>query len=136
MRRSRTKKNYVLLFSTDPHLEAQSLVTYYKARFQIEFVFRDAKQFTGLSDAQTRDQKRLDFHFNASLTTLNLSKAEHLKTHSDTPTKPFFYDQHKSLLFQHFFSLKSFFSMFGLDPKHIKKSPKYKYLINYGNIAA
>ena len=129
------KKNYVILFSTDPHLEAQSVVTYYKARFQIEFIFRDAKQFTGLSDAQTRDQKRLDFHFNASLTTLNLSKAEHLKTHSDTPTKPFSMTSIKACYFNTFF-LEKFFSMFDLDPKHIKKSPQYKYLINYGNIAA
>ena len=61
------KKNYALLFSTDKNLDAKTIVTYYKARFQIEFIFRDAKQFTGLSDAQTRDKKRLDFHFNASL---------------------------------------------------------------------
>jgi hypothetical protein len=45
---------------------------YYKARFQIEFLFRDAKQFTGLNDHQVRDQKKLDFHLNLSLTALNL----------------------------------------------------------------
>ncbi|MCE2433141.1 MAG: transposase [Candidatus Latescibacteria bacterium] len=129
------KKNYVILFSTDQHLDAQSVVTYYKARSQIEFIFRDAKQFTGLSDAQTRDKKCLDFHFNASLTTLNLSKAEHLKTHWDTPTKPFSMTSIKACYFNTFF-LEKFFSMFDLDPKHIKKSPQYTYLINYGNIAA
>ena len=37
----------------DKNLDAKTIVTYYKARFQIEFIFRDAKQFTGLSDAQT-----------------------------------------------------------------------------------
>lgn len=129
------KKNYVILFSTDPHLEAQRLVTYYKARFQIEFIFRDAKQFTGLSDAQTRDKKRLDFHFNAALTTLNLSKAEHRQGQGDTLTKPFSMASIKACYFNTFF-IEKFFSMFDLDPKHIKKSPKYKYLINYGNIAA
>ena len=51
----------------------------YRARFQIEFLFRDAKQFTGLCDCQARDQARLDFHFYASLTTLNLAKAECLQ---------------------------------------------------------
>ena len=129
------KKNYVLLFSTDTDQDAQTILTYYKARFQIEFIFRDAKQFTGLSDAQTRDQKRLDFHFNASLTTLNLSKAEHLKTHSDTPTKPFSMTSIKACYFNAFF-LEKIFAIFDLDPRCIKKSPKYQYLINYGNIAA
>jgi hypothetical protein len=37
-----------LLFSTDLEQPAQE----YKARFQIEFLFRDAKQFTGLCDCQ------------------------------------------------------------------------------------
>ena len=67
---------YVILFSTDETLGAWQVYRYYKARFQIEFLFRDAKQFTGLCDAQARDQARLDFHFNASLTTLNLAKSE------------------------------------------------------------
>lgn len=35
-----------LLFSTDVDLTAERLYGYYKARFQIEFLFRDAKQFT------------------------------------------------------------------------------------------
>ena len=47
-----------------------------RARFQIEFIFRDAKQFTGLTDCQARDQQKLDFHFNTSLTALNIAKCE------------------------------------------------------------
>lgn len=68
------KTGYALLFSTDIDLDAERILQYYQARFQIEFIFRDAKQFTGLCDAQTPDPKRLDFHFNASLTALNLAK--------------------------------------------------------------
>ena len=34
-----------------------TLIACYKARFQIEFVFRDAKQYTGLMDCQSRKQK-------------------------------------------------------------------------------
>ena len=129
------KKNYVILFSTDTDLDAQTILTYYKARFQIEFIFRDAKQFTGLSDAQTRDQKRLNFHFNAALTTLNLSKAEHRQAQGDTPPKPFSMASIKACYFNAFF-LEKIFAIFDLDRKRIKKSPQYQYLINYGNIAA
>jgi len=37
-----------MLFSTDLELAAKDIYRFYKARFQIEFLFRDAKQFTGL----------------------------------------------------------------------------------------
>ena len=39
-----------ILFSTDLSLDAKTLINYYSLRFQIEFDFRDAKQFYGLSD--------------------------------------------------------------------------------------
>jgi IS4 transposase len=71
-----------LLFSTDIHLLPEQIVEYYQARFQIEFIFRDAKQFTGLSDCQARHLPRLDFHFNASLIALNLAKNELYSCHS------------------------------------------------------
>ena len=48
---------YALLFSTDLTLDALAIVKYYKARFQIEFVIRDAKQYTGLMDSQARNSK-------------------------------------------------------------------------------
>ena len=46
--------------------------------YNIEFLFRDSKQFTGLLDCQARASSALDFHFNASLATLNLVRAEDL----------------------------------------------------------
>ena len=72
-----TQRNrYAVLFSTDVNLEPQRLYRYYKARFQIEFLFRDAKQFTGLSDCQARSKAQLDFHFNASLSAVTFAKLE------------------------------------------------------------
>ena len=35
---------------------------YYKARFQIEFVFRDAKQYTGLLDCQSCKKEAIHTH--------------------------------------------------------------------------
>jgi hypothetical protein len=63
-------------------LPAEEILEYYQARFQIEFIFRDAKQFTGLSDCQSRSSQRLGFHFNASLIALNLAKYEAYNRHS------------------------------------------------------
>jgi hypothetical protein len=47
----RTQKSaHILLFSTDLSLSAEQIVDFYSLRFQIEFNFRDAKQFWGLED--------------------------------------------------------------------------------------
>ena len=70
------KLQTALLFSTDLNLDAHSIIRFYKARFQIEFLFRDAKQFLGLNHCQARNANALHFHFNASLTALNLIKLE------------------------------------------------------------
>ena len=80
-----TQRNrYAVLFSTDIDLEPLRLYRYYKARFQIEFIFRDAKQFTGLSDCQARSKAKLDFHFNASLSAVNIAKLEARQQRGDT----------------------------------------------------
>jgi hypothetical protein len=72
-----TQRNrYAVLFSTDVNLEPQRLYRYYKARFQIEFLLRDAKQFAGLSDCQARAKAKLDFHFKASLSAVAFAKLE------------------------------------------------------------
>lgn len=66
---------YAVLFSTDLNLSGQLIYQYYKGRFQIEFLYRDAKQYCGLNHCQARSEKKLHFHFNASLTTVSLAKA-------------------------------------------------------------
>ena len=44
------EKTHVLLFTSDLALDAETMIDYYSLRFQIEFNFRDAKQFWGLDD--------------------------------------------------------------------------------------
>lgn len=72
-------KNHKIFFSTDRTLSGIDIFLYYKARFQIEFLYRDAKQFTGLEHCQSRSETKLHFHFNTALTTVSLAKvAYHL----------------------------------------------------------
>lgn len=134
------KTGYVLLFSTDVNLDAKLILSYYKSRFQIEFIFRDAKQFTGLCDAQTRDANRLDFHFNASLTALNLAKYEEQCRHQsidDSPQEsvPFSMSSYKRMAFNDHL-LELFISKLALDPTLIKSHPNYEKLRHHGIIAA
>ena len=64
-----------VFFSTDTSMSARDIFDIYRTRFQLEFVFRDAKQFTGLTHCQARNKEALSFAFNASLTSVNLARA-------------------------------------------------------------
>jgi len=64
-----------VFFSTDTTMSAKDIFEIYKTRFQLEFVFRDAKQFTGLTHCQARNKAALSFAFNASLTSVNMARA-------------------------------------------------------------
>ena len=67
-------KKHKLFFSTDTSLTGEEVLDFYRTRFQIEFCFRDAKQFCGLADSQARDANKLDCAFNASFASLNVAK--------------------------------------------------------------
>ncbi|MBP7497268.1 MAG: transposase [Bacteroidales bacterium] len=57
---------YAILFCTDLDLSGNKIYLYYKSRFQIEFLYRDAKQFTSLTHCHARSENKLHFHFNTS----------------------------------------------------------------------
>jgi hypothetical protein len=71
----KNKQYKKIFFSTDTSMSAIDIFDIYRTRFQIEFLFRDAKQNTGLTNCQSRKKEKLDFSFNASLSSINLSKA-------------------------------------------------------------
>jgi Transposase DDE domain. len=66
---------YEVFLCTDTALAAQKVFTYYRLRFQIEFLLRDAKQHSGLEDCQARSKNKLAFHFNMSLSAVSVAKA-------------------------------------------------------------
>jgi hypothetical protein len=129
------KRRCALFFSSDLSLGAEQILAYYRARFQIEFIYREAKQFTGLCDAQTRDPQRLDFHFNASLTALNLARYEAYSEHSHldktAQPMPFSMSSYKRLAFNDHL-LSRFIAMLDLDSTLIKSHPNYEKLRSYG----
>jgi putative transposase len=65
---------HVILFSSDLELSAEQLVAYYQLRFQIEFNFRDAKQFWGLEDFMNVNPTAVTNAANLSLFMVNLSQ--------------------------------------------------------------
>ncbi len=128
-------KSVKIYFSTDLKMEGSDILIYYKTRFQIEFLYRDAKQFTGLEQCQSRKEKRLDFHFNASLTAVSLAKAVH---HLNQPIEKRNSFSMASIKTQYFneLLLDRFISAFGIFPIPQKNNPVYLKLRDFGKIAA
>ncbi len=67
------KTTHTLLFSTDLKQGYEKIIDYYSLRFQIEFNFRDAKQYFGLEDFMNIKKRRLHNFANLSLFMNNLS---------------------------------------------------------------
>ena len=63
-----------ILFSSDLKLSFEKIIDYYSLRFQIEFNFRDAKQFWGLEDFMNIKEVQLTNALNLSLFMTNLSQ--------------------------------------------------------------
>jgi len=66
-------RSHVILFSSDLTLSDDKIIDYYKLRFQIEFNFRDAKQFWGLEDFMNLGQTSVTNAANLSFFMVNLS---------------------------------------------------------------
>lgn len=66
-------RGHVVLFSSDLSLGYEKLVDYYVLRFQLEFNFRDAKQFWGLEDFMNVKQVPVTNAVNLAFFMVNLS---------------------------------------------------------------
>jgi hypothetical protein len=129
------KPRYIILASTDLELDGRKLVELYGARFQIEFLFRDGKQFTGLADCQSRHDAALDFQFNLSLATINLVRAEEFSTPLSNEPRVFSLASWKQRQFNERL-LNLFIEKLNLDPSWVLNHQSYDELRTYGAIAA
>ncbi len=124
------KSKNVNLFSTDLEMTAKDIFRYYRSRFSIEFLIRDAKQSGGLSDCQARDKKAFEFHWNAALTSVNLARGMERESRIGGEKKPFsmrslkqqFYNEHL---------LNLFICKSGLEQSSIKYKETLASLRNY-----
>lgn len=133
--RSSGKNSYIMLYSTDLTISPKDIHRYYTSRFQIEFIYRDAKQHTGLTHCQSRNKQRLDFHFNMSLAAINLARIQHQTENRGQLKCPFsmasFKRRHANQMM-----LDLFLSTLDIDPNLQKNKLAYQKLRNFGAIAA
>lgn len=68
------KRARVVVFSSDLDLTCEQIMDYYSLRFQIEFNFRDAKQYWGLEDFMNVSETAVTNAANLSLFMVNLTQ--------------------------------------------------------------
>jgi len=66
---------HAILFSTDLEQAYEKIIKYYSLRFQIEFNFRDAKQYWGLEDFMNIKETAVTNAANLSFFMVNFSQA-------------------------------------------------------------
>jgi hypothetical protein len=76
---------HVILFSSDLELSYEKSIDFYSLRFQIEFNFRDAKQFWGLDDFMNVTQNAVTNAANLSLFMVDVSQVLMCKYRLDDP---------------------------------------------------
>ena len=90
-----------------------------------EFLFRDAKQFTGLTDCQARSHAKLHFHFNASLSAVTLAKLEARQQHGEAASAFSMASLKRCAFNQH---------LIERIVQHLAEGHSYEELCNYGLI--
>jgi len=128
------KQRTVVLFSTDLQLDPKHLLRLYRSRFQIEFLFRDAKQSAGLESVQARDKQALSFHWNASFACVNLARIIAQEENRAARGEAFSIKSIKQRIFNEHL-LELFISKLDLEPTVIKNHQNYERLRNYAVIS-
>jgi hypothetical protein len=130
-----TVRNVSIYYCSDKEIGGLKVYQYYRLRYQIEFLFRDAKGHLGLEDSQSRQENAIDFHCNMALTTLNTAKAMHWFDKPKEERPPFSMADIKTQYVNELL-LDKLIIIYGKDPFVEKNKPEIKELYQLGRIAA
>ena len=123
-----------MLFSTDLSMQPINVYEYYKARFQIEFVIRDAKQHTGLTHCQSWVKGRIDFHINLSFLAINVAKIKELERLGGARNNASFSIATQHVRHHNEMLIQSIFTRLGLDILEFKYRPEYEQALSLGAV--
>jgi len=124
-----------IIIGTDIQMEAITLCKYYGLRFQIEFLIRDAKQYSGLEDCQARDEQKLNTHFNIALTAVSIAKAAYYVSVPEEQRGSFSMADIKMLHMNELIT-KRIFSNLAVDLSSRKIKRIYNQCLNFGRLRA
>jgi hypothetical protein len=117
----------VILASTDRNQHAEEVARYYRLRYQIEFVIRDAKQHAGLTHCQARSQEKLDFHLNMSVAAVNLLRL--LAQKAECSLRTYRREAYNRLL------IRQLFSKLGLSAEYDRTDQRVQSVVRTGRMA-
>ncbi len=126
---------FAILFSTNLDMKGYDIFNYYKSRFQIEFLIRDSKQHTGLTHCQARSENKLHFHYNTSLTSVSIAKANAISGGKQLQRRRFSMANVKTQYLNKLITDRLFANL-EIDLSLQKNKYLYRKLIDYGKIAA
>jgi len=129
------ESGYSVLFSTDLKQDPKKIYQYYSCRYQIEFLFRDAKQYVGMEECQARSENKINFHVNASLTTVSLAKAGTVLC-TEEPDKEVFSMCDVKVLFFNKMLTEFIFSKLALDLSCKKYRSLFMECLDIGRLAS
>ena len=129
------KRHHAIFATTDLKCAAVEVLRMYQGRFHIEFLFRDAKQFAGLTECQARNEAALDFHFNASLATVSATRAAMAQEQANDEAFVFSMATQKQITFNELF-MAEISAKLDCDLTCWKNHPAYEELRTYGALAA
>jgi hypothetical protein len=134
---SEKQKGYELLIGTDVTMAGEKVLQYYRLRFQIEFLIRDAKQYAGLEQCQARSEDKLYNHWNMALFSVSLARWQWwAKLPEDQKQDtPFSMRTVKTACLNQYMA-ETIFSILGLDMNSKKVKRLFNQCLNIGNIAA
>lgn len=127
--------SYEVLLSTDLELSGEKIIKYYRLRFQIEFLIRDAKQHGGLEDCQARDEQKLHYHFNMALGSVSAAKLTLWATLRNKKEVPFSMHNIKQYFYNKYLT-ETIFANLDLDLNCRKINRLYYQCLDIGRIAA
>lgn len=129
------RKAYTILLSTDTEQKGAKIIRYYQLRFQIEFLLRDAKQYSGLEECQARTETKLYNHFNMSLISISLMKLTCWASLTNKEQVPFSMRSIKTYFYNKFLT-ETIFSNLGIDLNCNKIKKLYSQCLNIGSMVA
>ena len=134
---SEQEKSYDLLISTDVEMAGEKVLQYYRLRFQIEFLIRDAKMYAGLEQCQARSQDKLYNHWNMALFSVSLPRWQWWAKLPEEQKKdtPFSMRTVKTACLNQYMA-ETIFSILGMDMSSKKVKKLFNQCLIIGNIAA
>lgn len=127
--------NTVLYYSTNITRSAKDIVRYYRARFQMEYIFRDAKQSVGLDNCQARSEEKIYNHVNYAMTAINIAKGIIRQgIDKEQPCSCSIQDI-KTELFNRFL-LERIIINYGISPELQKNMELRRKILDFGKVAA